>query len=204
MRTIPREVSRCGNRDDPVETTRRLLVNAKKSELKAYLLGALHDATFNKIHQTWRFSQSNIGWLKFLQFLLKQLDHKSWIYREGKTRSVWILETTVKISQLQTESKSEKIMYARGYFDAEGGMPKKNTDFLYFQFCQKDKSDLEKVRSCLKELGIECGSIHNPSKRIDRDYWRFFVNRKSHLKFMRMIYSFHPRKMRQMDVRMKI
>jgi len=44
MRTIPREVSRCGDRDDPVETTRRLLIKAKKSELEAYLQGALHDA----------------------------------------------------------------------------------------------------------------------------------------------------------------
>jgi hypothetical protein len=204
MRTIPREVFRCGIRDDPVETTRRRLINAKKSELKAYLLGALHDATFSRIHRTWRFSQSNVGWLKFLQFLLVRLGHKSWVYREGKTRFVWVLETTAKISQSQVRSKSEKIMYVRGYFDAEGGMPKKDTDFLYFQFCQKDIADLERVRSYLKELDIECGVIHNPSKRVDGDYWRFFVSRKSHGDFMRMIYSFHPRKMRQMDIRMKI
>lgn len=204
MRTIPREVSRCGNRDDPVETTRRRLVNAKESELKAYLLGALHDATFSETHRTWRFSQSNIGWLQFLQFLLERLGCKSWIYREGKTRFVWVLETTAKISQSQVRSKSEKIMYVKGYFDAEGGMPKKSTDFLYFQFCQKNKSDLEKVRSFLKELNIDCGIIHNPSKRVDGNYWRFFVSRKSHEGFMRTIYSSHPGKMRQMDIRMKI
>ena len=109
MRTIPREVISPASKIDPVETTRRLLMNATKSELEAYILGALHDATYNRIHRTWRFSQSNIGWLKILQLILGKLGFKSWLYREGKERFVWILETTAKINPpIQTDR--EKIM----------------------------------------------------------------------------------------------
>ena len=205
MRTIPREVSRCGNRDDPVETTRRRLQTASKSELEMYLLGAFHDATFNRKHQTIRFSQSNIGWLKILQIILDKLGSKSWIYKEGKQRSVWALETTAKLTKHHLNlNRKEMMMYIRGYFDAEGGMPRSKDCFLYFQFSQKDKPDLEKVKVYLESLELKCGLIHNPSKKIDENYWRFFISRDSHKAFMKLIYSFHPRKMRQMDCRMKI
>ena len=61
-------------------------------------------------------------------------------------------------------------MYIRGYFDAEGGMPRSKDDFLYFQFCQKDKIDLEKVKAYLEDLELQCGSIHNPSRKVDENY----------------------------------
>jgi len=83
-------------------------------------------------------------------------------------------------------------------------MPRDNSHFLYFQFSQKDKADLNQVKVYLEELGMSSGVIHNPSKKVDDNYWRFFVSRKSHFDFMKTIYSFHPRKMRQMDLRMKI
>ena len=171
IRTIPREVSRCGNRDDPVETTRRRLQTATKSELEMYLLGAFHDATLSSKHQTIRFSQSNVDWLKILQIIFGKLGSKSWIYREGKQRSVWVLETAAKLIQYHPNlTKKGKVMYIRGYFDAEGGMPRSKDDFLYFQFCQKDKIDLEKVKAYLEDLELQCGSIHNPSRKVDENY----------------------------------
>ncbi len=140
MRTIPREVSQSGIWDDPVETTRRLLSGAKESELKMYLLGALHDATFNRKHQTFRFSQSSEEWLKLIRQILAKLGNKSWIYREGRERFVWALETSVKMDRSENpKTIGEKTAYIRGYFDAEGGMPRSNGYFLYFQFSQKDR-----------------------------------------------------------------
>ncbi len=205
MRTIPREVVRVGTRIDPVETTRRLLINAKKSELKMYLLGALHDATFNRKHKTYRFTQSSEEWLKLVQQILAELGHKSWIYREGKNRFVWALETSAKIDESEKpKSVGEKIAYIRGYFDAEGGMPRSNSQFLYFQFSQKDKDDLTEAWKYLTDLGIKCGNIHNPSKKVDDNYWRFFISRTSHWDFMSRISSWHPRKVKQMELRMKI
>jgi len=205
MRTIPREVLRCENRSDPVETTRRLLSNSSESELRMYILGALHDATYNKRHQTHRFSQSSEKWLQLLQAIFQRLGNKSWIYREGQNRFVWILETSAKIDVNQCPANdNDKVAYIRGYFDAEGGMPKSSDQILYFQFCQKDKFDLSNVRNWLCELGISCGAIHNPSRKVDDNYWRFFISRKSHIEFMERIGSWHPRKSKQIELRMKI
>ncbi len=205
MRKIPREVFQCCDWNDPVETTRRLLKEATESELEMYILGSLHDATYNKQHQTYRFSQSSERWLMLLQQIFERLGSKSWIYKEGKDRFVWVLETSAKIDKHKNpDNDLDKIAYIRGYFDAEGGMPKSNQSVLYFQFCQKDKPDLSKVHQYLSSLGINCGVIHNPSRRVDAFYWRFFISRVSHQYFMNIIGSWHPRKMKQMSLRMKI
>ncbi len=205
MRKIPREVASIGIGVDPVETTRRRLNDTNEDELKFYILGALHDATFSKMHQTFRFSQSSKEWLELLQKIFERLNCKSWIYKEGKDRSVWILETSTKIDRLAKPTNiGEKILYIRGYFDAEGGMPNSQKSFLYFQFCQKNLSDLTEVKNHLEDLGIKCGEIHNPSQKVDPGYFRFFVSRVSHLDFMNIIYSWHPRKAKQMEFRMKI
>lgn len=205
MRKIPREVYRSCVRDDPVETTRRRLSAATKSEAEFYLLGALHDATFSSRHKTIRFSQSSQGWLRQLHYCLHQLGAKSWIYREGSNRYVWILETSLKLDRdKKPVEEKDKISYIRGYFDAEGGMPKDNCNFLYFQFCQKDRADIEEVKRYLEEINISCGKIHNPSKNVDPNYWRFFISRISHMRFMELIGSWHPRKAKQIELRMKI
>jgi hypothetical protein len=170
-----------------------------------YLLGALHDATYNKQHKTIRFSQSSEEWLRLLKSLLLRLERKSWIYREGKDRSVFVLETSIKIDQAKKPTSDlEKVAYIRGYFDTDGGMPKNDNHFLYLQFCQKDREDLSEVKKWLEDLGIKCGVIHNPSKKADANYWRFFISRIAHQKFIKMIGSWHPRKSRLMRLRMKI
>jgi len=63
-------------------------------------------------------------------------------------------------------------------------------------FAQKDLSDLQEVKSYLEELGIVCGKIHNPSKKADPEYWRFFVGAKSYKDFAVIIGSWHPVKRR--------
>jgi hypothetical protein len=111
--------------DDPSETTRRAPFS--QQAIKAYLLRALHDATFSS-NRRYRFSQKGTEWLKFLQGLLKKLGYNSWIYREGFDRDVYVLETLASFldfsfDPLKLESRSEQISYVRGFFDAEGGIP---------------------------------------------------------------------------------
>ena len=86
----------------------------------------------------------------------------------------------------------EKIAYVRGYFDAEGGVPRNSANRFYIQFVQKDFEELEKVRNMLEELGIRCGKIHNPSIKVDPEYWRFFVRAQSYQRFIELIGSWHP------------
>lgn len=62
------------------------------------------------------------------------------------------------------------------------------------QFVQKDRDELSRLRDSLLGLGIDCGSLHNPSIRVDPDYWRFYIRSASHRKFAQVIGSWHPRK----------
>ena len=206
MRTIPREVV-----IDPVETTRQPLdwINESEMVLSAYLLGLLGDATYNKQHKTWRITQANQMWLLTLKDIFTRLGYKSWIYQEGKCRKVYALETTAKFLTKEINPRTlgtlaERKAYVRGYFDAEGGVPREATHWMYIQFSQKNKDELKVLSEILEKIGIRCGKIHCPSSRIDPDYWRFFIARQSHQDFIQKIGSWHPRKYRILQLRVKI
>ena len=170
-------------------------------------MGAERDGTYNRIHGTLRISQADIRWLHVLQELFLKLGSKSWIYREG-TRNVWVIETTCRLGDPSLETDREKAAFVRGYFDAEGGIPRRIEDRFYIQLVQKDRRDLERVRRFLESLDIRCGGIHNPSVRVDPEYWRFYVRVASHEDFIRRVSSWHPRKRllfeARLEARMKI
>lgn len=187
------------------ETTSRS-PNTKK-EIIAYLNGALHDASLNKGKRI-RFSQKNQQWLKKLKLLLRKIDCNSWIYREGKNRNLYVLETLCRhldfgFNPDKLKSKTEKKFYIQGFFDAEGGIPHTN-DRFYIQLVQKNHRKMEQIKRLLKNLGIDCGEIHNPSKKVDPNYWRIFVFTKHHRKFAQIINSLHPVKIKIFRKRMKI
>src|SRR5579863_123138 len=172
------------------------LLAASAIGLEAYLQGALRDATFSARHGTHRFGQSNREWLQVIADSLAILGHRSWIYREGSSRIFWILETSAKFLSLQYDpvplvGSPFGCFYVRGYFDADGGMPREPSDRLYFQICQRDKKSLEGVVALLDTEGILCGRIHNPSRGVDPEYWRFFVRTASHQMFMERVNSWH-------------
>ena len=179
------------------------------SSLEAYLQGALRDGTCSARHHTHRIGQADPGWLDLLQVALRALGYRGWIYREGRDRRLWVLETTAPFLSLKYDAAPlvgtrEGIAYVRGYFDAEGGMPADPDSRLYFQFCQKDRRNLEAVLEILQSWDVSCGRIHNPSRSVDPHYWRFYVLARSHERFMALVGSWHPRKRRQIDTRMKI
>jgi len=182
---------------DSVETTRQRLLQM----VKAYLLGAIHDATERKL--TFRISQKYKSYPVFIKELLAKIGKKAWIYKEGKTRKVYIVEFSKSfLKGFKVNSPEEKKYYIKGYFDSEGGITKNPKLRLYIYFAQKDKLDLEEVRNFLLEFGISCGIIHNPSKKADSDYWRFFIRAKSYSDFSKIIGSWYPEKSRLL--RMKI
>lgn len=172
----------------------------------AYLNGAVHDATYSSRHRTTRFSQHGVGWLYVLRQLLLSLGKRSWIYREGHNRQVWVLESTWRGRRreaigrgVEPSSPGENAAYLRGYFDAEGGIPLSAEARFYIQMVQKDRADLEKARNMLVDLGVDCGVLHNPSVRVDPDYWRFYVAARSHLQFIERVGSWHPRKRARLE-----
>jgi intein-encoded DNA endonuclease-like protein len=190
---------------DPSETTRR--TPTTKREIIAYLNGAIHDASLNKGRRI-RFTQKDKYWLLNLQYLLKQINCNSWIYKEGKNRNIYALETLCKdldfkFNLNRLSSKNEKLFYVRGFFDAEGGVPH-TKDRFYIQLVQKNLNKIKQLKSVLKNLEIESGKIHNPSKRVDPDYWRIFISTKHHERFAKIISSSHPTKLKILCNRMKI
>ena len=175
---------------------------ATETELHWYLVGAAHDATYSDRHNTTRFCQSGRGWIEVLAAILKRLGKRAWIYREGFTRNCWVVETTWPPEELD-DWPTDAAAYARGYFDAEGGIPRDPDARFYIQYVQKDLNDLALVRACLEEVGLSCGSIHNPSARVDPNYWRFYVLADSRPEFLRAIGSWHPRKRALLETRME-
>ncbi|MFZ5366507.1 MAG: LAGLIDADG family homing endonuclease [Patescibacteria group bacterium] len=160
---------------------------------KAYLLGALHDATERKT--TYRIAQKSKSYIEFLAEGIRSLGRKAWMYKEGKSRNLYVVEFSKSLlKNTKISSRQEKIDYVRGYFDAEGGIARDPKVNYYLYFAQKNLGDLQKTKHFLEELGISCGRIHNPSKRADPDYWRFFIRAKSYEDFARIIGSDHPEK----------
>lgn len=189
---------------EPSETTRQT-----PGVTEAYLLGALHDGTYNARRKTHRFSQANIAWLLFLQACLADLEHNAWLYKEGRQRTVYVLETSAKFLSINFDpreltTRAEKIAYIRGFFDAEGGLPRNPKARFYIQLVQKNRPKLAWIRQELTDMGIDCGVIHIPSKRIDPDYFRFFIATRSHSNFEKVIGSWHPRKRLIFESRVKI
>ncbi len=157
---------------------------------KAYLFGALHDGSERK--HTFRISQKYLSFVSDLANMIKAMGYNAWVYREGFDRELFVVEFSKSVlSCFEITSIQDKIDYITGYFDAEGSVPL-NGSRMYIYFCQKDKIDLEEVKTFLQQLGITCGKIHNPSKKEDPNYWRFFVSCKSYKDFAKIISSRHP------------
>jgi hypothetical protein len=115
-----------------------------------------------------------------------------------------VIETTYELDGLDHfPDEFQRAAFVRGYFDAEGGIPRNPNDRFYLQFVQKDYADLAKLRSVLVNMEISCGRLHNPSARIDPNYWRFYVLARSHQEFLSRIGSWHPRKRLSLKARLE-
>lgn len=209
MRRVQR-ISREGRSNaEPSETTRQTPQWTKRQRIAlAYLNGALGDASRNKKSRI-RYAQKYPEWLELLKQLLAELGTASWIYKEGKDRQVFILETCSPYLDFACNGerlglRDERVAYIQGFFDAEGGVPHGAQAKFYIQLVQKDRLKIEKLARMLRTLGIETGAIHNPSVRVDPEYWRVFVSTRSHRAFARTIGSLHPVKGPILHARMKI
>ncbi len=148
---------------------------ATAAESRASLLGASRDGTFNRFHRTLRISQADVRWLWVLQVLFHKIGSRSWIYREGSW-DVWVIESTCRLTDdVGVTTPEAKIAFIRGFFDAEGSIPRQAQARFYIQLVQKNLPDLERVRTMLLDCGIRCGMVHNPSARVDPEYWRFYI-----------------------------
>jgi len=163
------------------------------NDLRSYLVGAMHDGTIRR--RTLRISQREEEYVIFVKSLILAKGRRAWTYREGHSRNLYIVEFSKTLLEgHRIRTRRETIHYVRGYFDAEGSVASPSASNPYLYFAQKDRLDLEELRSFLGELNVRCGVIHNPSRRVDPDYWRFFVSHGSLARFATVVGSWHPRK----------
>ena len=169
----------------------------------SYLFGAAHDATISPRHRTVRFGQADVEWLAVIRGLLEARGQKAWMYREGSTRRFWVLETSSRWldERPSFSTQEERCAYARGYFDAEGGIPRDVAARFYIQFVQKDRADIADLKAILESEGIACGTLHRPSRTTDHPVWRFYVAAVAHREFIARVGTWHPRKRRLLAAR---
>ncbi len=160
---------------------------------RSYLLGAMHDGTVHG--STARISQKEEAYVQMVKMLIINSGGRAWVYREGANRALFVVEFSVSfLGGFRPSTKGDLASYARGFFDAEGGLPRDPSNSPYLYFAQKDRAGLGELREMLGRLGIACGKMHRPSARVDPAYWRFYVSRESHQRFERVVGSWHPRK----------
>ena len=169
------------------------MLPSKLDRCRSYLWGALHDGTTRV--RTIRICQKERAYVTFVQRLIRDAGGCAWTYREGAGRNLYIVGFSRSFLGASRPTHPASIVdYVRGYFDAEGGTPRRRSVAPYLYFAQKNRKDLAQLRSMLTSLGIRCGRIHQPSWRSDPRYWRFYVSRGSHRRFGELIGSWHPRK----------
>ena len=169
-----------------------------KSEI-AYLHGAIHDGYVYSGKSKGRIAvitQKNRKWLENIKGIIENNNGKAWIFPQ---RDIHILETKFNplLGKRLLESRKEKLEYVSGFFDAEGGIPKKLDARFYVQFVQKSKSELQEVADILGEFGIKCGKLHQYDKK--SKCWRFFVKSDSYTRFIKLVKSRHPEKQERLD-----
>lgn len=163
------------------------------SVVNSYLHGAMHDGTQSRLHRTIRIAQADQRWLQVLSICFASLGCRSWTYREGQ-RSVWVIESAYRLTPLRCGTPIETAAFIRGFFDAEGGIPRSGHARFYIQLAQKNRQRLNDVRKYLDELQIRAGRLHNPSVSVDPDYWRFYIRSCSWRRFAAVVSSWHPAK----------
>ena len=105
-----------------------------------------------------------------------------------------VLETSWSPQGLLLKEAADVAGFIRGYFDAEGGIPRSPDARFYIQLTQKNERDLDHLRMLCLGFGLQCGRMHNPSVRVDPNYWRFYIGVRSHQRFIERVGSWHPRK----------
>ena len=165
----------------------------------AYLLGALRDSTIDirkgKNYEI-KIAQKESEWLSVLQgIFLRHFNNAGRITQHSKDAKILRItgkETTYKILEIsqmkvpqvtwktpkiiQEQKNSVQLQYLRGFFDAEGGLPRnpETAKQKYISFSQKNKESLQFLRALLINNGFRptnltiCGGV-----------WEFRLTRKN-------------------------
>ena len=187
----------------------------------AYLLGALRDSTIDirkgKNYEI-KIAQKESEWLSVLQgIFLRHFNNAGRITQHsrdakilritGKETAYKILEISqMKVPQvnwntpkiIEEQTNDIQLQYLRGFFDAEGGLPRdpENAKQKYISFSQKNRESLEFLRTLLMKNSFRptnltvCGGVSE-----------FRLTRKNDMaNFSKRIGSLHKDKQQKLKI----
>jgi len=182
----------------------------------AYLLGALRDGSVDirkgKNYEI-KIGQKNREWLVILQKIIaEKFGYTGSITRHCNNYYILritereVVEKILKISGMRKGWKTPKIIkdqplevkkeYVKGFFDAEGGLPRNPQKWRYISFDQKEKEPLRFIRKVLVECKIATTRITFTSGA-----YQFRITRKeSIVKFAKEVGSLHPDKRKRLKL----
>jgi intein-encoded DNA endonuclease-like protein len=185
----------------------------KLTEEVLYLLGALRDGNIDirtgKNYEI-KIGQKCEGWLEKLKEIVEK-SFRTKTHISNHLLRITNKESVMKIKELsdittpqevwntprilQNLDSHSLIPYIRGFWDAEGGLPKnpevtKKSEERYISFHQKNRESLEFIRRHLINLGF-----HPTKITICGKVFEFRICRRDEIKkFWKIIGSWHPEK----------
>lgn len=180
-----------------------------------YLVSALRDGCLTT-QWTIKIKQKNREWLSdVLMPMFTEVFQRTFvnnIYLQKEKTTVWYIafkdkEIWKKLKKLSSQlprTKEEQKFYIMGFWDTEGGCPKKPSinRKLYLKFTQKDKKSLLELKSMLEnEFDIKSGDVRISEKVKNGLIWMFSItNKDGMMKFHNQIGSLHPEKKERLNL----
>ncbi len=195
------------------------------NEELAYLAGALRDGTVIIRHgydYEVRLAQKSYEWLEFIDGIFKRNFGKGGVIydeKRGASRLYYVLrifdkklvEELVELFNIKTPQTMWEtphliknasielvIHYVRGFFDAEGGLPRDpaHAKQYYISFDQANLEALTFIRDKLIQLGYRPTRITKTG-----GVWQFRLTRRRDIaRFRNEIGSWHPEKKKRLDL----
>lgn len=173
-----------------------------------YIIGALRDGCLTS-QWTIKIKQKNKKWLSnvliplFIEIFERRFKNNIYFQNDGtsvwylafKDKEIWKVLDLLKIQS--PKNKEEEKFYISGFWDSDGGCPKKpcKNKKLYIKFTQKDKKSLETLKEIIEKFDIKCGKIRISENNKNGIIWRFTItNKQGMLNFCKNIGSYHPEK----------
>lgn len=187
-----------------------------------YLLGALRDGCITA-NNLIKFKQRNRGWLsktilpKINVFFELSLEETQIYKQQERTTRYYLAFKSKRVHSifknfLQTEkgtvpkvfhqmSETQKRFFIQGFWDAEGGCPKRpsKNKKMYINFTQKDPLVLEEIKKFLEANHIKCGRVRI-NDELHQVHCFSITDSNSMSRFISRVSSQHPEKMERLSL----
>ena len=124
----------------------------------------MHDGTVHGF--TVRISQKEESYVRMVRVLIIRSGGHACVYREGAAPALFVVEFSRSfLGPFRPSTIGEFAGYARGFFDAEGGVPRDPAKGAYVYFAQEDRAGLASFGTSCCGLTSRAGRCTVPVRR---------------------------------------